>query len=133
MSPQEIAEAILAGAARTLTDLRSTLDLPEEVFDALKALAESSERLALDLLVVPDPDDADEYHVQCPHCGASDDVDEVDESVRWNEGGDFSFENGRLTSVCWGLGDGNYEHLNYQCGSCHEPLALPDDIEEDWS
>lgn len=37
MSPQEVAEAILAGAARTQTDLRSTLDLPDAAFEALVA------------------------------------------------------------------------------------------------
>ena len=39
MTPQKIADAIFEGAHRTQTDLRSTLDLPDEVFDALRALS----------------------------------------------------------------------------------------------
>ena len=40
MTPQEVANAVLDGAARTQTDLRSTLDLPEPAMLALVALAE---------------------------------------------------------------------------------------------
>lgn len=39
MTPQEVAEQIMAGAARMQVDLRSTLDLTDEVLLALTALA----------------------------------------------------------------------------------------------
>ena len=41
MTPQEVANAVLDGAARTQTDLRSTLDLTDDVFDTLVAGAAS--------------------------------------------------------------------------------------------
>jgi len=39
MSPEEVAEAILAGAERMQADLRSTLDITDETFEALQLLA----------------------------------------------------------------------------------------------
>lgn len=38
MTPEQIAEEIFAGAERMQVDLKSTLDLTDEVFDALKDL-----------------------------------------------------------------------------------------------
>jgi hypothetical protein len=40
LTPQQLAEAIFAGADRTKCDLRSALDISDEVFNTLSALAE---------------------------------------------------------------------------------------------
>jgi hypothetical protein len=43
ITPAQLANAILDGAQRTLTDVKSALDLPDEYFDALVALASASD------------------------------------------------------------------------------------------
>ncbi|MEU4155715.1 hypothetical protein [Actinoplanes sp. NPDC026670] len=77
-----------------------------------------------------------EDSIECPHCGATDALTEVDKAERWNNDGDVRVEDGKITEMYWGTGDGDYHHSHYQCAACDRPVRIDQDLTEvsqDWS
>jgi hypothetical protein len=88
--------------------------------------------------VVEDPDYAGEtpttYTAQCPHCGVlgTEFVREVDEATRWNRGV-LEIKGGEIVAADWNPGQADFQHKEYACNNCSQPVILPDDIQESWS
>lgn len=70
--------------------------------------------------------------VVCPHCGQEDNIVEVDQAVRWNEGS-FEIKDGQIDFVAWSLGQSDFEHDRYACGTCRGVIEMPENLHEDWS
>ena len=62
---------------------------------------------------------------RCPHCGADDELLEVDVGYRWNYG-DVQVRKGRIAGMRWSLGDGDFRHARYQCAACEGRITIPD-------
>ncbi len=132
---------------------QSVADLLETVYAGMAERISTTDRAALANAVkvlrgdaLPEPKtpapvlnfligtDADgELFLECPHCHSVDNIIEVDRAERWNDG-EPTFEDGVLTYINWGRGDGDFHHERYQCGGCDTELLLPEgaDPEESW-
>src|SRR5690348_7799377 len=106
-----------------------------EATERVSIMSDIIETLPILVIVDPDPINPDKpgHTAQCPHCGVQGDdiVREIDEAVRWNTG-ELVIEDGKIVAANWGRGEENFEHARYECDHCGKPVALPDNIDEDW-
>jgi hypothetical protein len=68
-----------------------------------------------------------EWHLMCPHCGAEDQIVEVDDAQRWNKllTEDVDFSGGKMF-VKADMGEhGDYEFLKFQCAACLNEVDAP--------
>lgn len=77
------------------------------------------------------------YEVQCPHCSVlSREIVEVDKAVRYNVADLEMDDDLEQFGLAYGTGQEDFEHDTYVCGTCDEPVNLPegfDDPDESWS
>lgn len=74
-----------------------------------------------------------EWHLICPHCGAEDEIVEVDDAQRWNKllTEDVDFSGGKMF-VNADMGDhGDYEFLKFMCtaNGCLKTVTAPEVFE----
>jgi hypothetical protein len=106
-----IAKEILEGAARTQTDLRSTLDLSDEVFEAIERLAAQDEASPFEVVAQTTATRTDEGAVVIGNISyLTGDLDRVDLRER-------------ISDRAWEICGHNDEFINddgqVECADCH--------------
>lgn len=81
-------------------------------------------------VIVPDSEDDNLHHVECPHCGVLDKIVEQDMAIRWN-----TLTNVSPTGAVASTGDtGDFDFDQWYCTGCgSDAITQPEGWEiEEW-